>query len=42
MRDAWWMVVFPILAISALLVAINVLADELNRLLDPRQPTFSA
>jgi peptide/nickel transport system permease protein len=42
MRDAWWMVVFPILAISALLVAINVLADELNRLLDPRQPTLSA
>jgi peptide/nickel transport system permease protein len=42
MRDAWWMVVFPILAVSALLVAINVLADELNRLLDPRQPTLSA
>jgi ABC-type dipeptide/oligopeptide/nickel transport system permease subunit len=36
------MVVFPILAISALLVAINVLGDELNRLLDPRQPMLSA
>ncbi len=36
MRDAWWMVVFPILAISVLLVAINVLGDELNRLLNPK------
>ena len=36
MRDAWWMVVFPILAISLLLVAINVAGDELNRVLSPR------
>ena len=36
MRDAWWMVVFPILAISVLLVAINLLGDELNRLLNPK------
>ncbi len=36
MRDAWWMVVFPILAISALLIAINVAGDELNRWLSPK------
>ncbi len=36
MRDAWWMVVFPILAISLLLIAINLAGDELNRLLSPR------
>jgi peptide/nickel transport system permease protein len=36
MRDAWWMVVFPILAISLLLIAINVAGDELNRLLSPK------
>jgi peptide/nickel transport system permease protein len=36
MRDAWWMVGFPILAISLLLIAINVAGDELNRLLSPK------
>ncbi|MEO6723694.1 MAG: ABC transporter permease [Blastocatellia bacterium] len=36
MRDAWWMVVFPVLAISLLLIAINVAGDELNRLLSPK------
>lgn len=36
MRDAWWMVVFPLLAISVLLVAINLAGDELNRRLNPR------
>lgn len=36
MRDAWWMVVFPILAISLLLIAINLAGNELNRLLSPR------
>ena len=35
MRDAWWMVVFPMLALSLLLVAINVAGDELNRALNP-------
>ncbi len=36
MRDAWWMVVFPMLAISLLLLAMNLLGDELNRMLNPR------
>jgi len=36
MRDAWWMAVFPILAISLLLIAINVAGDELNRVLNPK------
>lgn len=36
MRDAWWMVVFPLLAISLLLVAINLAGDELNRRLNPQ------
>lgn len=36
MRDAWWMVVFPLLAISLLLVAINLAGDELNRKLHPQ------
>ena len=37
MRDAWWMVVFPILAISLLLIAINLAGDELNRWLSPKR-----
>jgi peptide/nickel transport system permease protein len=36
LRDAWWMALFPLLAISLLLVAINVIGDELNRRLNPR------
>lgn len=36
MRDAWWMVVFPLLAISVLLVTINLAGDELNRKLNPQ------
>ncbi len=36
MRDAWWMVAFPTFAVSLLLVALNVVGDELNRLLNPR------
>ena len=36
MRDAWWMVLFPVLAISLLLVAINLAGDELNHRLNPQ------
>ncbi len=36
MRDGWWMVVFPSLAISLLLLALNLLGDELNKALDPK------
>lgn len=35
-RDAWWMIWFPLLAISLLLVAINLAGDELNRWLNPK------
>lgn len=37
MRDAWWTVVFPVIALSLLLVALNLAGDELNRTLDPRR-----
>lgn len=36
MRDGWWMVVFPGLAISLLLLALNLFGDELNKALDPK------
>lgn len=36
LRDAWWMALFPLLAISLLLVAVNLVGDELNRTLNPR------
>lgn len=36
MRNAWWMVLFPVLAISLLLIALNLVGDELNHLLNPR------
>lgn len=35
MRDAWWIAAFPILAISILLVALNLVGDELNRMFNP-------
>jgi peptide/nickel transport system permease protein len=35
-RDAWWMIWFPLLAISLLLAAINLAGDELNRKLNPK------
>jgi peptide/nickel transport system permease protein len=35
MRDAWWIAAFPILALSVLLLALNLVGDELNRLLHP-------
>jgi len=35
-RDAWWMLLFPTLAVSSLVFALNVLGDALNRALDPR------
>jgi peptide/nickel transport system permease protein len=36
MRDAWWMIAFPSLAISLLILALNVVGDELNRALNPK------
>ncbi|WP_325346900.1 ABC transporter permease [Xylophilus sp.] len=34
---AWWIVTFPGLAITALVIAVNLLGDALRRRLDPRQ-----
>lgn len=36
MRDAWWLIFFPTLAVSLLVFAINAVGDGLNRALDPR------
>lgn len=37
MTVAWWTVTFPGLALTALVVSINLLGDALRRRLDPRQ-----
>lgn len=36
MRDAWWMILFPALALSVLVLALNTVGDALNRALDPK------
>jgi peptide/nickel transport system permease protein len=36
MRDSWWMIAFPSLAISLLILALNIVGDELNRALNPK------
>jgi peptide/nickel transport system permease protein len=36
LRQAWWMALFPGLAISAVVLAFNVLGDALNDALNPR------
>lgn len=36
MRDAWWLIFFPALAVSLLVLALNTVGDALNRALDPR------
>lgn len=35
-RDAWWIIFFPALAISLLVLALNSIGDSLNRTLDPQ------
>ena len=35
-RDAWWMIFFPTLAVSLLVFALNAVGDALNRALDPK------
>ncbi|MGI8656316.1 MAG: ABC transporter permease [Pyrinomonadaceae bacterium] len=35
-RDAWWIIFFPTLAISLLVLALNAVGDALNRALDPK------
>lgn len=39
MRVAWWMAVFPGVAIALAVLGLNLLGDTLNDLLDPRPPT---
>ncbi len=35
-RDAWWVIFFPALAVSLLVLALNTVGDALNRALDPK------
>ncbi len=35
-RDGWWMVVFPSLALALLVLALNILSDALNSTLNPK------
>ncbi len=35
-RDAWWMIFFPTLAVSLLVFALNAVGDRLNHALDPK------
>ncbi|MBA3441688.1 MAG: ABC transporter permease, partial [Pyrinomonadaceae bacterium] len=35
-RDGWWMVAFPSLALALLVLAINIVGDALNVALDPK------
>lgn len=36
MRDAWWMILFPALAVSLLVLSLHVVGDALNQALDPK------
>jgi peptide/nickel transport system permease protein len=35
-RDAWWIIAFPSLALAALVLALNVVGDALNSALNPK------
>lgn len=35
-RDAWWIIFFPALAVSLLVLSLNAVGDALNRTLDPK------
>ncbi len=35
-RDGWWMVVFPSLALALLVLSVNILGDALNTALNPK------
>jgi oligopeptide transport system permease protein len=36
-RTAWWMVLFPSLALAATLLSLNIVGDALRTALDPKQ-----
>jgi oligopeptide transport system permease protein len=42
LKSFWWLVVFPAVAMGAVLLALNVLGDGLRDALDPRGPRASA
>ena len=35
---AWWMAIFPALALSTLVVGVNLIADGIRRVLEERAP----
>lgn len=35
-RDAWWIIVFPSLALAALVLSLNIVGDALNHAIDPK------
>ena len=37
-RDGWWIIAFPSLALAALVLALNVVGDWLNSALNPKNP----
>ncbi len=40
-RDGWWMVVFPSLAMALLVLAMNIIGDDLNSTLNPTSRSTS-
>jgi hypothetical protein len=40
LRDSWWVVAFPGLAITLLVLTINLLGDALREAYDPRKRTY--
>jgi len=35
-RDAWWIIAFPSLALAALVLSLNIVGDWLNAALNPQ------
>ena len=35
-RDAWWIIAFPSLALAALVLSLNIISDTLNSALNPK------
>ncbi len=35
-RDGWWMIIFPTIALASLVISLNIVGDWLNVLLNPR------
>ena len=39
-KDAWWVVTFPGIAITSVVMSINLLGDALRARYDPRKRTY--